>query len=350
MSAAARYAYLHTRVSLFVPRLLDEDQLNHWIEQDAKVDAALFEHAAITTLGASDLNTTAIEQCLVDVLINETAILTRPLAGQARGLLAYWAHRLELSNLKTIIRGKMTGQAPALIREQLVDMGVFTTLPVDHLLQSEDIGELLRRLEQTPYVDIARQGRRMLEHQRDPFALDAALDRRYFAGLVTRADATDPVHNYTLRRLVGSIVDRVNLVWLLRYRVAYDLPPSQAYYLLIPAGDRLTSSRLLTLAQMGSQAEVLNALPPPFDTILRGAQSTLEVTLRLERQTWKVAAAIVHRSAFNLARALAYLVLRERDLRRIRAIFRGKRLNMSEPLIRNATGLHSSTEPPAELH
>jgi V/A-type H+-transporting ATPase subunit C len=170
MSAAARYAYLHTRVSLFAPRLLDEDQLNRWIEQDAKVDPALFKHAAITALGANDLNTTAIEQRLVDVLIDETAILTRPLSGEARSMLAYWAHRLELSNLKTVIRGKMTGQAPELIRDQLVDMGVFTTLPVDQLLQSEDIGELLRRLEQTPYVDIVRQGRRLLEHQRDPFS------------------------------------------------------------------------------------------------------------------------------------------------------------------------------------
>ena len=40
------------------------------------------------------------------------------------------------------------------------------------------------------------------------------------------------------------MVDRVNLVWLLRYRFAYNLSPAQAYYLLIPASHRLLPQQM----------------------------------------------------------------------------------------------------------
>jgi V/A-type H+-transporting ATPase subunit C len=44
------------------------------------------------------------------------------------------------------------------------------------------------------------------------------------------------------------------------------------------------------------------------------------------------------RTAFNQARAFAYLILRERDLRNVRAVLRGKRLRINPDLIRQATG------------
>ncbi len=330
---AAEYAYLNARVNLFAAKLLDPVQVN-----------ALIDHPGEDLPGGSGKHGRStsqmqyigdLDQSNVTHLLKDLSVLIRPLSGTAREMLHYWAHRFELNNLKVIIRGKMAGQPQQAIEEQLLDMGNFTSLPIAELLQSDTPPELLRRLEQTPYAEIARQTRHLLEQGETLFALDAALDRRYFSGLSRRSTSSGEF----LRAIVGSIIDRVNLVWLLRYRFAYRLPPSQAYYLLIPASYRVSAQQLQMLSQQATFEDVLANLSEPYAGMLAGARNTTEVTLRLEQETWRVATHVLNHSVFNVARALAYLVLRERDLRRLRAIVRGHEMQMDTVMIRSALGL-----------
>jgi V/A-type H+-transporting ATPase subunit C len=194
-------------------------------------------------------------------------------------------------------------------------------------------------LEQTPYAEIASRARHLLEQGEALFALDAALDRRYFAGLARRSRSTDDSPGQLLREIVGSIVDRVNLVWLLRYRFAYNLSPAQAYYLLIPASHRLLPQQMQQLAQCASFEDAMSSLSDPFDQILGGARNTTEVTLKLEKESWRIANNILRHSSFNVARALAYMMLRERDLRRLRAIACGRSMRTEGDAIRSALGI-----------
>ena len=332
--SAAQYAYQHTRISLYAGQLLGMAQLDSLIDRPYDEGAGARTQPDAAAQYAGDL-----DQSNVTILLRELAVLIRPLSGAPRELLGYWAHRFELGNLKTIIRGKMANQPQAAIEEQLQDMGRFTSLPIAELLQSDTPAELLRRLEQTPYAEIARQARHLLEQGEALFALDAALDRRYFAGLARRGAAIEGAPGLLLRALIGSIIDRVNLVWLLRYRYSYHLPSAQAYYLLIPASHRLQSQQLQQLAQCASFEEAIASLPAPFDQMLAGANNITEVTLKLEQESWRIAHNTLRHSNFNVARALAYMMLRERDLRRLRAIVRGRNMRMGAPMIRAALGL-----------
>jgi V/A-type H+-transporting ATPase subunit C len=337
--SAAQYAYLNARVSLFAGRLVNRSQLNALIEQGAQADPSSQRPTPQPSATLVSQYIGDLDQNNVTILLRELAVLIRPVSGAARELLNYWAHRFELNNLKVLIRGKMAGQPSGLIEAQLLDMGHFTHLPIAELLQSDNSAELLRRLEQTPYAEIARQARQLLEQGEQLFALDAALDRRYFAGLSRRANGIGDASGQHLRAIVGSIIDRVNLVWLLRYRFAYNLPPAQAYYLLIPATHRLTSPQLQQLSQQMTFEDALANLPEPYAGLLAGARNTTDVTLRLERESWRVAAHVLFHSAFNVARALGYMVLRERDLRQLRAIVRGHDMQLDAAMIRAAAGL-----------
>ncbi len=335
MRAVAQYAYLDTRVNLMARQLLDPDRVNALIDRRGEnAPTRSTARVAVPSPYVGDL-----DQANVTILLQELSVLIRPASGAARDLLAYWAHRFELNNLKVLIRGKMAEQPQDKIEAQLLDMGRFASLPVRELLQCDTSAELLRRLEQTPYGEIARQARHLLEQGEALFALDATLDRRYFAGLFRRGRALGGTSGQHARAIIGSIIDRVNLVWLLRYRFAYNLPPAQAYYLLIPASHRLTAPQLLKLSQHATFGDAIVSLPEPFAGLLAGARNTTEVTLRLERETWHISAHALYHSVYNIARALAYMVLRERDLRRLRAIVRGHETQMNPTMIRAALGL-----------
>ena len=334
---AAQFAYFDTRISIYARQLLDIKRL------DAFIDHLYDDNRQDNFQSSQSLQYTGeLDQSNVTVLLNELTVLIRPLSGAAREQLGYWAHRFELGNLKTIIRGKMSDLPRSQIELQLQDMGAFTSLPVDELLQSDTPAELLRRLEQTPYAEIASRARHLLEQGEALFALDAALDRRYFAGLARRGRSTDSGPGQLLRDIVGCMVDRVNLVWLLRYRFAYNLSPAQAYYLLIPASHRLLPQQMQQLAQCASFEDAMSSMPNPFDKILEGARNTTEVTLKMEKENWRIAENILRHSNFNVARALAYMMLRERDLRRLRAIACGRSMRMDGNAIRSALGIAES--------
>ncbi len=335
---SAHSAYLHTRVSLLAEKLINIEQLQKMIDQPATPQ----QNEDDTNEPGNDSfmpYAGDLDQGNANILLQELSVLIRPLSEASRDLLGYWAHRFELSNLKAIIRGKMTNLPQHAIEAQLLDMGSFTSLPISELLLSDSPAELLRRLEQTPYADIARQARHLLEQGEALFALDAAFDRRYFAGLARRGNDIGSASGQLLRAIIGSMIDRVNLVWLLRYRFAYNLTPAQAYYLLIPASYRISSAQLQQLAQSANFSEAMDNLPKPYDKLLAGARNNTEVTLRLEFETWRIASNALRHSTFNVARAFAYMVLRERDLRRLRAIIRGRKLQVPANMIRSALGL-----------
>lgn len=342
---AATFAYLQSRVAVRSQMLLSTARANALIDCAREDERAILAQAGLQTLTDEVADDPLrLEQYLVHILVDDIQTLVHAVSATARDLLIYWVRRFELGNLKAIIRGKMTGETADAIRRELVDIGLFATLPVEDLLRTEDVAELLRHVELTPYAEIARQARRVYEEQQALFSLDAAVDRRYFAGLSKRVKAVGAGGGEPLRAIIGTLIDRLNLSWLLRYRFAYNLAPAEAYYLLIPVGFRLSSGQLLSLAQLSSVSEVVEQVPGVLGRIVAGCESVTAVDDALEAETWRMARSTLHTAAFNLASAFAFLILRERDLNRIAAILKGKRMNVNPELIRQATQLPSSTE------
>lgn len=327
-------AYLNTRVSLFAGRLWQPG------DYDAMLRAADAEMAEVLVsrglpqlaAGFDNRDLRSLEQRIIGQMLDETRVLIRPLAGEARNFLIYWIERFEVSNLKTLLRGKMTDERPAALIGHLTPMGAFGRLDVQELAHVEDVSELLRRLEAGHYAGIVRAARLAFEDSRDPFMLDAVLDREYYEGLARRARVLER-EAPALARLVGPLIDRINLVWLLRYRFNYHLPPAQVYYLLVAAHYRLSAARLKDLAARDSVEAVLEALPDNPRSLLSGVDGIPEVFSRMESAAAREAGRVLAGHDPALVRAFAYLVLRERNLRAVRGLMRGRHLDLDTDVI-----------------
>ncbi len=325
-------AYLDTRVSLFAGRLWQEDAFDALVggPDNAVADALLQRGLPQMAAGyGSSHDPRSLEQRIIAQVLDETRVLIRPLSGAARSFLSFWTARFEMSNVKTLLRGKMSGERPATVLARLTPMGAFGRLDNQELALAEDAGELLRRLEAGPYAGIVRHARRTFEQTQDPFNLDAALDRGYYEGLVARAQPLEGRGEASLRTLMANLIDRINLVWLLRYRFNYKLPPAQVYYLLVGSRYTLSGARLQALAALDSIEAVLAALPPSWQARLTGTAGIPDVFVRMERFGAAQARHILRSHAPDIARAFAYLILRERDLRAVRALLRGRYLGLA---------------------
>ncbi len=339
--------YLDARVSLMASRLLRAEELPVLAEGGAEERATMLARTGLGQILADLDAGRYLEQSIIRSQLADILILMRA-AGEARSFLEYWALRFELTNLKAVIRAKMSGAPVGAVRQELIDLGFLASLPMEELLQTEDVGELLRRLETTRYADMVRFARRAFEAQPRLFDLDAALDRRFYHGLVELARQQETELGNSFRGLMELMIDRINLVWLLRYRFLYNLPASQVYYLLVSSHYRLSSGVLRELSVLNRLEDVLAALPQPYYDWLREADSVYRVFIVMEARAAQAARAVLRSSAPAFARAFAYLILRERDLRQVRAALKGHSIGLDAQTIKQAMGLAALQPPPEE--
>lgn len=335
------YAYLNARVSILAGYLLSETRLTELLNQPLGQ-----QHTGNPSLDDLLNNETVehnlIEQAWLMRMLADFQVLVRPLVGAARELLMYWFHKGDIANLKTIVRGKIAGLDAETITNQLLELGSLTALPIEQLLRTEDVGELLRRLENTRYGNIARQARRVFEKEHQLYSLDAAIDRHYLLGFIQRIRTLDTFQRQHLLPLIGIFMDRFNLLWLLRYKFAYHLSSAETYYLLVPTSHQLNRTRLQQLVELNSLSEVLAHLPEPLYSLLAEADNAFTVEQKLTAETRRVAESTLELHSFTLAKVFAYILLREMEMRRVMAILKGKRLNLNKKIISTAAEYSSA--------
>jgi V/A-type H+-transporting ATPase subunit C len=337
MSSLRDQAYLKTRVGVFAGRLLSSS------------DMARFKGQSLNQLGEDldllpildesldlRLKSRLLEQALLHRMLNEHAVLLRPLSGRTRGLLLYWPRKFELYNLKTLIRGKLNDLGMEEIRDNLQDLPENIRLPHEALLQAENVLEMLRQLAQGPYAIIARRARHVYEEKNEGFSLDAAIDRLYYTGMARHLNMVNSSDKQGAKRLIGLMIDRQNLLWLMRYRLVYHFSSSEAYYLLIPSGGRIQRDNLMELANLDNLAAIVERLPTPFRLQLGGVESITQVRQRLDFYTGQEMRKLMRHSPDAVISALAYLIARDFDQMRLYAVIQGKLLQMSPQLIDEA--------------
>lgn len=335
MHQISHYAYLNARVSILANRLSSEARFTEILQQPlGQLGMSGLDEGLIN---AKPVNHQMIEQAWLQNLLDDFKVLVRPLVGKAKALLIHWLRKYEIVNLKTIVRGKMAGDTT--IAERLIELGSIATLSVETLLRTESVNELLRRLDNSPYGNIARQARQIFELNHQLYALDAAIDRHYLVELDQHMRALHKTQQAHLLPLMRIFMDRFNLLWLLRYRFAYHLSPTETYYLLLPTNYQLNPTNLVTLVEINTFQEVIAHLPPKLQELLVGTEHIATIESRINAEIRRVAHYTLRWHSFSLAKVIAYMTLRELEMHRILAILKGKSLGLQPTQIQTAAEL-----------
>lgn len=327
------YAYLNARVSVLSSRLFSAQHFEQLLEQPLEQVTLLPQNEKHNV---TETDTAVIEKAWLMHMLTDFQVLIRSLGGIERDILMYWFQKCDIANLKTIVRGKIAGLNTEAIKERLLAVAALTTLPVEQLLTTEDVSELLRQLETSHFGHIAQQARRVFEKEHQLYSLDAVIDRQYLLGLVQQVRALRISQRRLLLPLMRIFIDRYNLLWLLRYRFVYQLSAAETYYLLIPTAYKLNRQRLQQLVEFNSFAEVLAQLPEPYASLLAESEDIFTVDQRMITEVTRIAQYTLKYHVFTFARIFAYVLLRELEMRRVMAIIKGKRLGLKSELIAKA--------------
>jgi V/A-type H+-transporting ATPase subunit C len=331
--------YLSTRLSVFAGRLISFEQLVNLIQFDLERIISEVNKLTGRNYRLDGTASSQIEHQLINSALDDFQILIRPFSGGERRFFHFAIRWFELVNLKVLIRGKFSSTDNSKIQQQLIDLGNFADLPLKNLLETDDPYEMLRLLETTAYAGIVRQARRVYEEQgNDLFLLDATIDRSFFIDLYQRTRFLHHQDREYVGEVLGGLLDRFNLLWLLRYRFSYQLSAAKSFYLLTAIGNKLRSAELMHLARMESIEQVVAALPEPYRKLLLNLENVSDMETVMEYYGMSIAADVLQNNTNLVSRIFSYILLREAEARFLQALIKGKQLGFDTDLIKQAVG------------
>lgn len=254
------------------------------------------------------------------------------LGGERAALVVQMARKLELENLKVILRAKARGEAAEAVRPLLVPLQRLSELPYEDLLQGEDVEAVIQPLADTEYGPVLSGALPRYEAERTLFPLETALDLHYYRRLWEVVQGLSGRDLQVALRMMGTRFDLLNVDWILRYRLIYHLFPEEIFNYTLPHGWRIDDAAIRRAAPAEGIEAIASALPEPYRSLLgrvAGAPDPVErAGLLLQRYLVAFARSALSGDPFQLGVALAFLWLKEAEAHDLGVVLEAKRYDL----------------------
>jgi V/A-type H+/Na+-transporting ATPase subunit C len=327
MMGVLRHAASHAQVRARLPGLLPPSGWRALLaERDVEGIARRLQGGAYGS--ALPEQPAALERHLKATLAEETNVVATFHWGATRALLATYARRFELANLKTVLRARHYGipwERSAVVMIPLKR----SALPWRALLEASSMEAVARMLEATPF---ARPLVTVLEQQGDaaPFRFEVALDLAYFQELVRRIERLTGRDGERARTFLGDWIEVENLAWAFRYRRLAGLTPEETvnYTLHRAFGAGLDAVRRVVMGSTVAEEATRLGYVIDSDAPEDEALAALERTAGQQRA--EAALRVFLGAPFDVGATLALLTLRETEVLDLITLIEGVEAGLSQ--------------------
>jgi len=257
-------------------------------------------------------------------------------SGKTRDLLEAYDERLEIENLKKVIR--------AVHGKENTTTELFISVPRKYqnvnfraLSVAKSMTEVADLLKETPYSDFEKWLAEYETHA-NSLILEAQLDKTYYTNLWNRTYKNSDRHK--IRDIIGTEIDIRNLQVILSAKFV-KLDPQLVRRMTIDLGHRLHRSVVTKLASGDLQGVTSTVLWPSYSQLMHSAVELvnegrlIEVETLLSRYTYTYAESIAIKNPNSLAYVFAYLSLCLREARNLTTLAIGKQMNIKQESLRS---------------
>lgn len=230
--------------------------------------------------------------------------------GVAEFLRTYYHMRLEIQNLKRILRGKFSKMPYERIKRVLIPISPYLSADFDDLARAETMEDSVRLLEGTVYTPIKES--LMLSEEYDVlWPVEARLNPIYVETVQRFLSKIPREDREMVRRIIGAETDVENLLlainWRREVQKQHSLPPLESVFQLTHKIPRRVIEELIASEDISSAVKVLGA---PYAQIAEPIVHD-DVTLvrtNLRRYVYEEARAESTRNDFGFPCIMSYLV------------------------------------------
>lgn len=334
------YAAVSARVRVKYSKLLGAAELRELLDAP---DLAAFGVALKQTRYADVLQTGAADDSSGRVYLDafrrgfasEARSVIRAMPGNTRSVVDWVLRRHELNNVKATLRAIAAGPVPANGRStwERVQPLLFPTegpagVAYERIAEAGSVAAAVELLRGTTYHEPLAFALKRYSSEQSLFPLEVALDISYWRSVWQEARKLSGGDHWQATRVVGSLVDSHNLMWVIRYRVYQHLTEEELINYTLPFGYRVHDTDIRAIAAGADIGSVIERLYPDLLDVKPMVEQPGADLSRLETELrrWLMQNCLnaFLGDPFHVGLPLAYIVLHDLELDDLTTILEAK--------------------------
>jgi V/A-type H+-transporting ATPase subunit C len=259
--------------------------------------------------------------------------------GRLRGMVGNYLRRWDTFNVKTILRGKVSGAEMDEVVDTIVPAGAFSEAYLKSLIAMESTRAVIEELAKHPSLRITPEVERDVVEAGKLASFEDHLDMMLYRDLL---DVIEPTNNAAtlLRDFIRREIDVTNLKVLLKLK-AEGLTEDKVQKYLIPGGMEFKVDRLRAMAQGVGVDQILEELEKssmyetikPSMDLFKEDRKLSGLTIALDKALIRTAEKFGRFYPLSVLPILDYMIRKKTEVDNIRIIARGKERSLSNDVI-----------------
>ena len=332
----SNYANVYARIRARMSDILEEGKVKELVDtRPADFVSSLMDTAykdQLTKASVVMLDARSIEKALKAELVNQYVMVLRTTKGATRDIFKEILRRLEVKNLKAILRAK-TAKGPRSTQDILMfPVETVFRRRMSRLLEVESVEDVIHRVE-SPYKEVLESVLPEYEATPKTFVLENALDAEISGAVWNRIEKLRGDDKEIVRQIVGTELDLINLMTLLRCK-AEEIPEGELRSFLLPyvyTVDFGAEAMNESVSAENIGAAIRSMPSSVYRDLLTRALPVYEsekTLIPFEDALWRYFSRIVKKTLkgypINIGTTIGFLYLKEIEIRNLCAIAVGK--------------------------
>jgi len=323
--SAGRYAELASAVRSFKAELIQPSQFERFLETGSLSETVnMVTGGRITSVEESDLNP------VEGFLVGRIAELAQRLASYApydsKQLIKLFFTGFEYACVKEILRAIAEQVDPEEALRHIVPAGKFTADRCKDLIETHNPNRVVEMIDDE---GLRRFVTPKLTGERGGLQAVSAIDQYYYTKLWSASNLPDPLDTQSAKGLIGELIDHANILLALRARLM-GLDARTASDMMIPVNYGLghAFNELPEATNVQNLARILEKTPYANSFDGAAAPSGKAIECALNRSHAIACLNAFAGSPFNVGLALAFLFLKNYELRDLFSLINAKANNV----------------------
>lgn len=223
--AVSKYAYVYARIRARMSELMDERRLRELVDTRSEdflsslMDTTAAYKDKLTKAALVGVEAREIEITLKEDLIDQYLMVIKSTEGAIQDVFVEFLRRLEVKNLKAVIRAKaaevhgtgtITAEAP-----MFFPVEDFFKRRISRLTEADSIENVIKQSE-NPYKRVLEDALQEYEKSKRVLVLENVLDEEISGAIREKVERLSGADKEIARKIVGTEFDLMNLMILLR--------------------------------------------------------------------------------------------------------------------------------------
>ncbi len=338
--SAFKYACINAKIRGMYGKLLEKEAYDEMISSQSVMGVASFLKnntaygSLLSSINENLIHRGELETILKTSLFDDFAKIFRYLRGNQQVFLKAAFLRYEIEDLKVILRILSSHNKNQIAADSLNFLKRYSELDYEALEKSRTIPEFVDNLKESVYYNVLSPFV-YSSHPGTLFDMEMALDLHFFTVIFRLKDKLlTGQDKKNISESFGTETDILNIMWIYRCKKFFDIPKEVILNKAIPHWYRLNRRQLLSLAGSRNLEEFKSVLSTTrYNDVFNPSDEHLwpysytDFIYTLNKKSLLA-------NSFNFKTVMAYIHLKEIDIRNIITVIEGIRYRMPAEKIR----------------